>query len=382
MSSEFYAETGNPTSGATGSSATIRAEFAAISAGFSKLPTMAGHGDEILSVNSAGTAITSTNAAALFASVGVATTTDLALKADKASPVFTGTPQAPTATPGDSSLIIANTAFVADACAAVVSGAGGAPLNSPAFTGVPTAPTAAPGTNTTQLATTAHVKAAGDLKANLAGAVEFTGAVTYSGSITVPTQTAGNNTTLAASTAFVSTAVAAKASLASPTFTGVPAAPTATAGTNTTQLATTAFCTGALSAKANLTSPNFSGVPLADTAAAGTSTRQIASTGFVSAAIATIFGSASLAASGYVKFGTLFGGWMLAWGTGLTDSTALATITFPITFTAIYNIQFQNAMTTSAGSEAVYTTAASFTGMTVKTTAQHVSFYYLIIGKG
>src|ERR1017187_619453 len=37
----------------------------------------------------------------------------------------------------------------------------GAPLNSPAFTGTPTAPTPTPGDNTTKLATTAFVTAAG-----------------------------------------------------------------------------------------------------------------------------------------------------------------------------------------------------------------------------
>jgi hypothetical protein len=54
-------------------------------------------------------------------------------------------------------------------------------------------------------------------------------------------------TTIAPSQNAVFDALALKAPLASPTFTGTPAAPTATAGTNTTQLATTAFVTTAIS---------------------------------------------------------------------------------------------------------------------------------------
>lgn len=78
----------------------------------------------------------------------------LALKANLASPTFTGTPAAPTATAGTNTTQIATTAFVTAALS------GYAPLAAPAFTGVPTAPTAALNTNTTQIATTAFVRAA------------------------------------------------------------------------------------------------------------------------------------------------------------------------------------------------------------------------------
>jgi hypothetical protein len=339
---------------------------------------MAGHGDEILTVNTAGTAITSTNAAALLVSVGVATTTDLDLKADKASPVFSGVPQTPTPDPSDNSLTIANTAYVTTACAAVVAGGGSAPLASPAFTGVPTAPTAAPGTNTTQLATTAHVKAADDLKANLAGTVEFTGTITFSGSIDVPTQTAGNNTTKAASTAFVSTAVAAKASLASPAFTGTPTAPTAIAGTNTTQVATTAFVKAAGDLKANLASPALTGTPTAPTASAGTNTTQLSTTAFVKAAIDTIFGSASIAASGYIKFGSLFGGFMIAWGTGTTNGSATASVTYASTVLTRLGIIVMNKSTSAFNSFKV--TYESGVGFDVTSSNPSTAFYYLTIG--
>ena len=97
-----------------------------------------------------------------------------------ASPVFTGSPQAPTATAGTSTAQLATTAFVMNAVASAtagvasfntrtgavtliandISGAGGALLASPAFTGNPSAPTAVAGTATTQIATTAFVMAA------------------------------------------------------------------------------------------------------------------------------------------------------------------------------------------------------------------------------
>ena len=94
-----------------------------------------------------------------------------------ASPTFTGTPSAPTATAGTSSTQLATTAFVTNAIGTTVSsfngrngavtlsgaditGAGGALLASPAFSGTPTAPTPGAGTNNTQLATTAFVMAA------------------------------------------------------------------------------------------------------------------------------------------------------------------------------------------------------------------------------
>ncbi|MDZ9373563.1 tail fiber protein [Escherichia coli] len=113
----------------------------------------------------------------------------LALKAPLASPAFTGTPTAPTASQGTNSTQIANTAFVKAAITTLINGAPGtldtlkeiaaainndpnfsttindalalkAPLASPALTGVPTAPTASQGTNNTQIATTAYVRAA------------------------------------------------------------------------------------------------------------------------------------------------------------------------------------------------------------------------------
>jgi hypothetical protein len=71
-----------------------------------------------------------------------------------ASPILTGTPQAPTPSAADNTTKIATTAFVQG----LLSGL--APAASPAFTGNPTAPTQSPGDNDTSLATTAFVQSA------------------------------------------------------------------------------------------------------------------------------------------------------------------------------------------------------------------------------
>ncbi|MHA4983505.1 phage tail protein [Escherichia coli] len=109
--------------------------------------------------------------------------------APKASPIFTGTPKAPTPAAGNNTTQLATTAFVQAALTALINGAPAtldtlkeiaaainndpkfsttinnalalkAPLSSPALTGTPTAPTAAQSVNNTQIATTAFVKSA------------------------------------------------------------------------------------------------------------------------------------------------------------------------------------------------------------------------------
>jgi hypothetical protein len=83
----------------------------------------------------------------------------LALKADIASPTFTGDPKAPTPTAGDNDTSIATTAFVGTAIAGI-DFTPYAPKASPVFTGNPTAPTPAPGDSDTSIATTAFVQGA------------------------------------------------------------------------------------------------------------------------------------------------------------------------------------------------------------------------------
>ena len=75
--------------------------------------------------------------------------TSIGTKADTASPTFTGTPAAPTASAGTNSTQIATTAFVATSFA---------PLASPTFTGTPTTPEPTAGDDSTQIATTAFVQ--------------------------------------------------------------------------------------------------------------------------------------------------------------------------------------------------------------------------------
>ena len=158
-------------------------------------------------------------------------------------------------------------------------------LASPTFTGTPTLPTGTiattqtAGNNSTAVATTAYVDAADALKANLASPT-FTGTPTLPTGTIATTQTALDSSTKVATTAFVTSADALKADIASPTFTGTPTLPTGTIATtqtannNSTALATTAYVDTADALKAPLASPTFTGtVTLPDnTVALGTKT--------------------------------------------------------------------------------------------------------------
>lgn len=110
-------------------------------------------------------------------------------------------------------------------------------LASPTFTGTPAAPTATLGDNTTKLATTAFVIA------NATGATGVTSFNTRTGTVTL-TKADVTGTSLAA-TDLTDTALLAR--LASPALTGNPTAPTQAGGDNSTKLATTAFVTAATS---------------------------------------------------------------------------------------------------------------------------------------
>jgi hypothetical protein len=226
-----------------------------------------------------------------------------------ASPVFTGTPSAPTQPSTDNSTRLATTAFVY---------AVAAPLASPAFTGVPTAPTAAPSTSTAQLATTAFVTAA--ITAGLTGLVTtFNG---RAGAVNL----IGNDVSAAGGALTVS-----------PAFTGTPTAPTAAPGTSNTQLATCAFVMAAVATSvgvltfngragavvlttadvsavggALLASPALTGSPTAPTAGPGTNTTQLATCAFVMAAVAA-------ATAGVASFNTRTGAVSLL----ATDVTAV-----------------------------------------------------------
>ena len=129
------------------------------------------------------------------ATMGTALQATVDGKADKASPIFTGTPVLPTGTTGvtqsaaDNSTKLATTAFVQQATAGIALQASvdaKADKNSPTFTGTPVLPsgtiavTQTPGDNSTSIATTAFVQqatAAGiiDASSSTKGKLKLTG---------------------------------------------------------------------------------------------------------------------------------------------------------------------------------------------------------------
>lgn len=161
------------------------------------------------------------------------TSSDLALKANIASPTFTGTVTIP----------------------AGASISGFAPLANAALTGTPTAPTATAATNTTQIATTAFVRTeVANLIASAPAALDTLDELAAA---------LGDDANFATTTA---TAIGLKANIASPTFTGNVSGITATMVglgnvTNTSDAnkpVSTAQQT-ALDLKAPLASPTFTG---------------------------------------------------------------------------------------------------------------------------
>jgi hypothetical protein len=108
------------------------------------------------------------------------------VQAQKISPVFTGTPTAPTAASGTATTQLATTAFVS---------------NSPIFSGTPRAPTAATGTNTTQIATTAFVQAStgalGTMSQQNSNAVSITGGTISGLSAPIPLASGGTGSSTA-----------------------------------------------------------------------------------------------------------------------------------------------------------------------------------------
>jgi hypothetical protein len=124
-----------------------------------------------------------------------------------------------------------------------------APLASPVFTGDPQAPTPSPGDSDTSVATTSFVAAA--IAANGAPPPPATVAPLMDGAAAV------GATTKYAREDHIHPSDTSRASLASPALTGVPTAPTASVGTSTTQLATTAFVSGAVTAAGSISeAPN------------------------------------------------------------------------------------------------------------------------------
>jgi hypothetical protein len=202
------------------------------------------------------------------------------------SPIFTGSPTAPTALTSDASNALATTAFVKNAIPAQaglvianiglglaltagnltanvdsVFGRSGqivltaadittalsfapAPIASPALTGTPTTPTAGLGDNSGTVASTAFVQASlasftqlANVQVIGAGLTLITG--TLSATVLSVFGRSGNIVLTASDVALALTFTPAP--LNSPVFSGIPAAPTPIATDNSTSLATTAF---------------------------------------------------------------------------------------------------------------------------------------------
>ena len=176
QTNEYYDSSGAPTARSPLSSATIRIEFDSIEAGFVKLPTLAANENKPIFVNSGGTAMEAKSVADANTLLGteltshkdasggyagltlfkinfknalntvtsfftnanttartytfqdrdgiIADNTDLTLKADIASPTFTGAPSVPTAANGTDTTQIASTEFVQNAVEVVDEGIG------------------------------------------------------------------------------------------------------------------------------------------------------------------------------------------------------------------------------------------------------------------
>ena len=207
--------------------------------------------------------------------------TAIALKADIASPTFTGTPAAPTASAGTNTTQLATTAYVTAAVAALIDSAPGAinTLNELAaalgddanFSTTITNSIAAVQSDVDQNETDSDAAEAAlsgrldTLEADpttataVAAKLDASAVSTFGGTLVDDADAAAARTTLGlgnvdnttdagkpVSTA-AQTALDLKADLAGPALTGAPTVPTASAGTNTTQIASTAFVSTAVS---------------------------------------------------------------------------------------------------------------------------------------
>lgn len=272
-------------------------------------------------------------------------------------------------------------------------------LASPAFTGTPSAPTATPGTNTQQLANTAFVQTA---IANLVASSPAT-----LDTLNELAAALGNDPNFATTMA---TQLGLKAPLASPVFTGTPAAPTAVQDTSTTQVATTDFvmkqaATQAEAEAGTSTTRWMSPLRVLQTIAKVVvqATEAIAGIAKIATQAQTNAGtddativtpkklragfSMLLATNGYIALPTWLGGFIFQWGQVVTNSSGDAIATFPLAFPYAY-LGAWPSYNSNANNSVSYTLrsltktqvyfGAQFSGTT--TAAPGANTYYLAIG--
>ena len=214
----------------------------------------------------------------------------------KASPTFTGTPKAPTASSTTKNTQIATTAFVHSLTDNKLDKNQGS-TNSGKYLAVGSdgniqyvsAPSGGGGSGTNDYESLLNRpsingveltgnKSLGDLGISIVP----TGGST--GQVLKKTSNANGDYAWADETGGGDVDLTGYAKLASPTFTGIPKAPTASASTNTTQIATTAFVKA--QGYAPLASPTFTGSPKATTATKADDSTRIATTAFVKDVVA------------------------------------------------------------------------------------------------
>lgn len=98
MANDYYSDSGAPSTGSAGSSATIRAEFAAIEAGFDKMADLTGNGDLPVFVNSSATGLEAISASSARTKLGVSSATDTQNQTANWCGTATGTADVITAT--------------------------------------------------------------------------------------------------------------------------------------------------------------------------------------------------------------------------------------------------------------------------------------------
>lgn len=248
--------------------------------------------------------------------VGTELANNTSSKADLNSPVFTGSPQAPTQSVGNSSTSIATTAFVQSAIRKFGLGTNGTnsvditDLNSITETGLYRCASSAANLPVTSYGLIIHQML------NTETATQ----------VFISTAQDRMFTRRRSSTGW--TAWAESAYLDSPAFTGTPTAPTAATGTNTTQVATTAFVKSALDSVTSVDYASRAGTATTATSATSATTASRWATARTLTYTGDMSGSTSIDGSSNVNVNitlntATFSSFLAGQGTGTPGSYAL-----------------------------------------------------------